>query len=113
MLRADGAVVPVGAVGTLLGILREVEVSETTVRLRPGDSLTLYTDGAHRGPGDRRRVRRPSAEAVGSFLRGAQRRGQRGRLEEEILAYQGGISRDDLAVLVLATGPAARLTNPG
>jgi len=37
-----------------------------------------------------------------------------GRLKDEILAYQGGTSRDDLAVLVLRRqARPARLNHPG
>ena len=44
-LRAGGAVETAGAPGTLLGIVREPEISEERVALAPGDALVLYTDG--------------------------------------------------------------------
>ncbi|MFT7841621.1 SpoIIE family protein phosphatase [Saccharothrix sp. BKS2] len=44
--RADGRVHPVGRTGTLLGVLREVKLTDVRFRLSPGDTLLLYTDGA-------------------------------------------------------------------
>jgi anti-sigma regulatory factor (Ser/Thr protein kinase) len=45
VLRADGAVEPVGRFGTLLGVVEEPELSDYTAELANGDSLVLYTDG--------------------------------------------------------------------
>jgi hypothetical protein len=44
-IRADGTVEPVGETGALLGFLDDIEVSDTVVDLRAGDSLVLLTDG--------------------------------------------------------------------
>jgi len=114
VLRADGAVVPVGAVGTLLGILREVEFTEASVRLRPGDGVTFYTDGLTEAPG---RDGEFGARRLGLLVAscaGLSADATAGRLKDEILAYQGGTSRDDLAVLVLRRqARPARLNHPG
>ncbi|GAA2010716.1 SpoIIE family protein phosphatase [Catenulispora yoronensis] len=53
LLSADGtaAYLPTPG-GQLIGVLEEVHIATTTVRLRPGDTLLLYTDGlteAHGG----------------------------------------------------------------
>ncbi len=45
VLRADGTVEPVGAIGTVLGVLDEVHVEDVRADLAPGDALVLYTDG--------------------------------------------------------------------
>src|SRR6185436_12474483 len=45
VLRAGGEVERAGAPGTLLGIVREPEISEERVSLGHGDTLVLYTDG--------------------------------------------------------------------
>lgn len=45
VVRADGRVEPVGARGTLLGVVPDPEFRAEAVRLGPGDSLLLYTDG--------------------------------------------------------------------
>lgn len=44
--RSDGRVQPLGRIGTLLGVLRAVSLHDVRFRLRPGDALLLYTDGA-------------------------------------------------------------------
>lgn len=45
ILHADGTVETVEADGGLLGVFPEETYADTTVRLRPGDRLFLYTDG--------------------------------------------------------------------
>jgi PAS domain S-box-containing protein len=45
ILRADGTVEFAGAPGTLLGVFRDIELTDTTVDLGPGDALVLFTDG--------------------------------------------------------------------
>ena len=43
--RADGSVDAVGEPGTLVGVLDDLDVPETRLRLAPGDLLLLHTDG--------------------------------------------------------------------
>lgn len=45
VIRADGVVDAFAPAGTLLGFLDDVELTDTVVDLRPGDSLVLLTDG--------------------------------------------------------------------
>ena len=45
VIRAGGAVEQAGEPGTLLGIVREPQISEARVELGAGDALVLYTDG--------------------------------------------------------------------
>jgi integral membrane sensor domain MASE1/anti-sigma regulatory factor (Ser/Thr protein kinase) len=45
VLRAEGPVETVGSHGTLLGVVAEPELRDSTVELRAGDALVLYTDG--------------------------------------------------------------------
>ena len=45
LLRADGDVEPVGAPGTLLGLVERLELEDRAAELRAGDTLVLYTDG--------------------------------------------------------------------
>jgi PAS domain S-box-containing protein len=53
LVRADGTSEAVGTFGTVLGLIEEVELAETTVELRTGDVLLLYTDGLTDAPGGR------------------------------------------------------------
>jgi PAS domain S-box-containing protein len=43
--RRDGTVTEIPVRGTLLGLLPQVQVGQAEVRLAPGDTLLLYTDG--------------------------------------------------------------------
>jgi hypothetical protein len=108
LVRPDGTAALVGSTGTLLGVVEEVTLADDSVRLKPGESLVLYTDGVteRRGDGglfgDERLLEvlrtgaRLSAPAMASAV------------EEAVLHYgrhQPG-ARDDLAVLVMQAIPA-------
>jgi serine phosphatase RsbU (regulator of sigma subunit) len=43
--RAGGGVEALGVPGTLIGVFPQVRVTAHTTRLRPGDTVVLYTDG--------------------------------------------------------------------
>jgi PAS domain S-box-containing protein len=45
IVRSDGTVSTVGALGSLLGVLGELDLTTGTAELEPGDTLILYTDG--------------------------------------------------------------------
>ena len=45
MIRRDGTVEEAGMPGTLLGIYEEVQLSDLTVELHPGDAVVFHTDG--------------------------------------------------------------------
>lgn len=92
-----GPAVPVGRHGTLLGIFPDAQVHEVGAELSSGSTVVLYTDGASeaRGPDgfygeDRLResvTRHRAAEDVAVAVAG------------DVLAFQSGPSRDDLAVV--------------
>src|SRR5687768_5928867 len=101
LLRPGQRPEPVGSIGTLIGIFPEVVVSEVEVPLGPGDALVLYTDGITE-------ARHPAGEFYGearlvSYLAGAT--GSAHEVAEglaaEVLAFQDGNARDDIAVVVL------------
>ncbi len=101
LLTAGGTVRPVGTPGTIIGAFAEIDVHEEGLVLDAGDRLVLMTDGIleARDPsgaqlGDAgvqdllRTVPGPSASSVTS------------RLAEAAITRQGGLARDDIAVLV-------------
>jgi phosphoserine phosphatase RsbU/P len=101
LLRADGAVVEVGARGTLIGALDDVRFRSRTVQLRPDDALVLYTDGVTEarvagrqfGEGRLRRVLASSTTLSADSLAE--------RVVQEVADYAGGVQTDDIAVVVV------------
>jgi PAS domain S-box-containing protein len=101
VLRAGGRVEPVAVTGPLLGVLPAVVHPDVIVGLGPGDALVCFTDGVTegRGPdgmfGDER-----LAELLGTCA-GLDAGALVERIVDTAIAFQGGRSQDDLAVLAL------------
>jgi sigma-B regulation protein RsbU (phosphoserine phosphatase) len=91
----------VGTSGTLLGVLDDVEIAVDQVSLRPGEALVFYTDGVTERRsgalmfGDDRLLDACRAAA------GLSADGIAGQLEGTVRDFGDGVSRDDLAVLVV------------
>jgi serine phosphatase RsbU (regulator of sigma subunit) len=101
LLRVDGSVEPVGAPGTLLGVVPDPNLEDRTVTLGPGDTLVFYTDGvieSRVGDGvlDERRLAELVATCAGSGPDTIA-----SRVEEAAVMSQNGRPKDDIAVLVL------------
>jgi len=90
---------PVGVVGSLVGVLRDVRLHDATVPLGPGDLMVLFTDGVTEGRygrefyGERRlvesvRAHRDAPEPAEAVL-------------GDVLDFQHGTARDDIAVVSL------------
>jgi phosphoserine phosphatase RsbU/P len=95
----------VGRPGSLLGVLSAPTLHDTTVDLRPGDTVTMFTDGvteARRGSelfGDDR------LHAVLAAHRSDPAAAVAAAVVDEVLAFQAGVARDDIAVVVLRVPP--------
>jgi serine phosphatase RsbU (regulator of sigma subunit) len=105
IIRAGGAVEQAGSPGTLLGIVREPEISEQRIKLGPGDALVLYTDGViEASPADHALA----PERLAALLHSVGG-GHAGTIAEAVertaLAVQDGHLRDDVAVVVLRSTP--------
>jgi sigma-B regulation protein RsbU (phosphoserine phosphatase) len=96
----SGSIRPVGRPGMLLGVVDEPRLHDAAIRLDPGDALLMYTDGLTEGRRDAEfygddRVRevlaRPAATA--DELAGA--------LLGDLLQFQRGNPRDDIAIVVV------------
>ena len=96
LLRADGTVEQVGRTGTLLGVLAEIRTADHAVRLGPGDTLVMVTDGVLDSG-------RPHLEQEGleRILRGCQGL-PAAEIADRIDATTVAAQSDDVAVLVLA-----------
>jgi phosphoserine phosphatase RsbU/P len=105
----DGQVHEVGRAGSLVGVLPQVRMTDTEMRLEPGEVLTMYTDGVtegRRGPeffGEQR-----LREAV---VRHHDAHHPAEDIVADVLEFQHGTARDDIAVVVVRV-PAADPTDP-
>ena len=102
LLRADGSVEPVGAPGTLLGVVPDPDLDDEAVMLEPGDALVFYTDGviesrmSSNGVLDERRLAELVATCAGSGPDAIA-----SKIEDAAVLSQNGRPKDDIAVLVL------------
>jgi phosphoserine phosphatase RsbU/P len=105
LVRGEGEVAAVGRPGSLLGILSPEEMvapSDHVVLLSPGDSVVFFTDGVieARGEGDALYGEERLRELLGaSASMGAGE--MAGAVVDAVLGYQGGVARDDIAVVVV------------
>jgi serine phosphatase RsbU (regulator of sigma subunit)/PAS domain-containing protein len=103
----DGRAEPVAAGGPLLGAFETGRWPETVVRLAPGESLVLYTDGV---TDTRSTTERFGAERLAAVLADAadlEPDEIANRVDEALLAFEAGPQRDDVALLVLRAATAA------
>jgi PAS domain S-box-containing protein len=102
LLRADGGVEQVGAIGTLLGVVPDPNLEDRALTLGAGDTLVFYTDGVienrpnSNGVLDERRLMELVATCAGRDPDTIAT-----RIEEAAVLSQDSHPRDDIAVLVL------------
>jgi sigma-B regulation protein RsbU (phosphoserine phosphatase) len=100
-LRADGSVENVDCRGRVLGPFAELHAVDRVLRLAPGDTLLLYTDGVTeaRGPAGffgEERLRETLQSCAGSNADDTAK-----ALERTLNDFHGGHPRDDIAFVVL------------
>ncbi|MEU7815653.1 SpoIIE family protein phosphatase [Pseudonocardia sp. NPDC049154] len=105
LVRRADAVELVPLSGTLLGIFPDPVLRETTLRLDPGDILVLYTDGVTeaRGVDGFYGVERLTAVAGAPGPWDAAALAD--ALLTDIVTFQQGVLRDDVALLVVEVAP--------
>jgi GAF domain-containing protein len=105
VVSSHGTVQPAGVPGMPAGLFPSSDISATTVELRAGDALVLYTDGVT----ERRRGNRMFGEDrlfdLLSGLAGAGAGCIASRVEQEVVDFHTEPLRDDMAVLVLRIDP--------
>ncbi len=100
ILRHGGGVEPVGPPGTLLGIWQDVDLSDTSVSLKPGDLVMLYTDGLFESrPGSNGSIE--PVEQILARCKGMSAEETAETVEARALAGLGDAPQDDMAILVL------------
>lgn len=90
-----------GEPGTLLGVYADVTLTETVLHLGRGDLLVLYTDGITEARGMHDWYGPERLTALLSSLAGADADTVADTVMAEVLAFQDGAPRDDIALLVL------------
>ena len=112
VLRANGAVEPVGTLGTLLGADAEPVLSDAVVELAPGELIVFYTDGVTEVRAARKEVfgHADLAELL-ARCSGLPADSVAQRVQDAVLAAANGRPRDDIAILVLGADPL--LGDPG
>ena len=102
LLTPGGQVDDVGSPGSLVGAFANPSFVDSGLPLPPGSSLLLYTDGvteARRGNEmyGEQRLREVAAKHRGADAAEA--------VLEDVVAFQGGSPRDDIAIVTIAVPP--------
>jgi serine phosphatase RsbU (regulator of sigma subunit) len=105
LLRPDGSVQAVGAVGPLLGVVAEAEFHDERVELELDDALVLYTDGLTDALAPFHMLEEQDLLTALADCRGMSAGEISQRLEQVALADQPtAVPRDDIAVVVAKLG---------
>lgn len=100
LLLRDGAVGSAGEPGSLVGVLEDPDFAESSVPLRPGDSMVLFTDGVTEGRRDETFFGDSGMAAAVAGNAGSAESITAGILSD-VLAFQGDDPRDDIAIVVV------------
>lgn len=106
-----GQATPIGTPGTLLGVLEEIDITETQAELHPGETLLLYTDGVPEAGRSHRRLGEDGLIELCRKAPGLSLAELLERIEHAALAHAEEGLRDDLALLALRlshAGPPRR-----
>ena len=100
---ATGRVRTVGQPGTTLGVVEHPRLHDSTVELRPGDVVLFFTDGVTEARRDSEFFDDERLAALLADLRHEDAGTIARRIGDEVVGFQDGLPRDDLALLVLKT----------
>lgn len=108
--RGEDAPISLGEVGSLVGVLESPSFSEVELRIEPGETLLLYTDGVTEGRRDRGQFY--GEERLSARLTGQQVSAQSlvNDLLADVLDFQQGLPRDDIAVVAIQAPVASTET---
>ena len=99
ILRADGSVEQAGVPGSILGVLEDPDLTDSSLELNKGDAVVLFTDGVteERGPD----IEDEWLITMLPALRGLNANSIVDSIERAAVDYLPGEPRDDIALLVL------------
>jgi sigma-B regulation protein RsbU (phosphoserine phosphatase) len=100
---ATGRVRTVGRPGTILGVVEHPRLHDSTVELRPGDVVLFFTDGVTEARRDSEFFDDERLAALLADLRHENAGTIAQRIGDEVVGFQDGLPRDDLALVVLKT----------
>jgi GAF domain-containing protein len=109
VLRNDGTVEPVALRGMLIGVVADPRIDQTTVRLAPGETCLLYSDGVTEARGGRRGNEQFGVDRLTRALTGCHRMPAAAlaeRVEQVVCDWLAGRDHDDIAVLAVQAEPA-------
>ncbi len=106
VLRGD-KVVPVDAPGILLGVYPDVALTEVSFDLHRNEMMVLYTDGVTEARGVDGLYGADRLEAVLRSMEGGSAAAVADRMLADVDAFQRGVQRDDIAILVVEAVEAA------
>ena len=102
VLGADGRIETAGHPGTLLGAIESPRLTDSVLKLRPGDTLLLYTDGVTEMPtGEDRRFEQEGLVGLLEKWNGRGAQQLVSHVEATLDRVRVGTERDDMAILVL------------
>lgn len=104
LVASDGSVSTVGREGTLVGVLEHLDLHDDVVSLKRGESLVLFTDGVTEARAGRMFFGKARLLYQLSKTRALSASEIADSLVDELVDFQGGRPRDDIAVVVLRSG---------
>lgn len=105
ILLRDEGLGAVGEAGTLLGVLDDPVLEDTTLFLDPGQALFCYTDGIVEGRRDGEFFGEERLEETLAALRGRPAGEIPRAVVDAVVGFQGGHPRDDMAAVLVGVPP--------
>jgi serine phosphatase RsbU (regulator of sigma subunit) len=96
-----GNLKPAGRPGSAIGMFPDPDLVDTVHTLGPGDALVLYTDGVIEARSPDGRFDADLLDRALAGAAGQDAAGLAAAVERAVVAFDGGASRDDVAILVL------------
>jgi sigma-B regulation protein RsbU (phosphoserine phosphatase) len=104
---SGGRASSVGRPGSLLGVFAEPGLHDVVVDLAPGDAVVFYTDGVTEGRRGRELYGEERLKALLEACPATDAAGLARAIADDVLGFQEGLPRDDIAIVVVRVAPEA------